>query len=576
MTVMHAMLGNAAVAALLALLALAVGARVPLTRRSARRVAVGTPEAVTPPSSAFRCPCCRPPGTHRLPIQRPAAVSCGLPLPHLPFPGRPGQRRGIRPCVGGTDRESGPLTRRSPCGLRARRVVRLAGPNLPLPASSQRAEDARPEVADAARRTPAGIDHPPAVKAATGIASPMLWGWGRSTVVLFPRSCWPARPRSRATRCWPTNRCTSCARPLVRARVHRHRPLLVAPAVWLARAGIEVAEEECCDAWVVGGFGFASAVRALLATVDFVAELRRPCFPPGACVRTAAPVTSTADWLGSSTPNGPALPWRVHDSKWRSWLRCWSSRCCRPRRQQPPNPRPPLSSPNTHGLRRPRPRRRRSRGSRAPGPPQRRPVVGSPWWRATTRSSSAGRTGRRKHSARADRSLWHSHRTSVKVPEARQARASGRASPPPARGAWCGRGMIGVAFWPRPASRPRRGRSRIRPTALVYWSWTLPAASRYASRRPWHRWPVGPSRGRRTASPVPPTAGLLRWRAARGWTRAAGSNAGRSRSGRRSPRTRWAARGRSASRPTAAYWSSAAGTSSRGGSSRTERSPSGS
>jgi hypothetical protein len=53
----------------------------------------------------------------------------------------------------------------------------------------------------------------------------------------------------------------------------------------LARAGIEAAEEECCDAWVVGGL-LASPRRyaeALLATIDFVAELRRPCLPPGAC-----------------------------------------------------------------------------------------------------------------------------------------------------------------------------------------------------------------------------------------------------------------------------------------------------
>src|SRR5205085_625859 len=57
------------------------------------------------------------------------------------------------------------------------------------------------------------------------------------------------------------------------------------PAVWLARAGIEVAEEECCDAWVVGGLAASprSYAEALLATVDFEAELRRPCLPPTAC-----------------------------------------------------------------------------------------------------------------------------------------------------------------------------------------------------------------------------------------------------------------------------------------------------
>src|SRR5439155_859256 len=56
------------------------------------------------------------------------------------------------------------------------------------------------------------------------------------------------------------------------------------PAVWLARRGIEAAEEECCDAWVVGGLAESPRryAEALLASVDFEAELRRPCLPPGA------------------------------------------------------------------------------------------------------------------------------------------------------------------------------------------------------------------------------------------------------------------------------------------------------
>src|SRR5207244_13306379 len=52
-----------------------------------------------------------------------------------------------------------------------------------------------------------------------------------------------------------------------------------------AGRGIEAAEDECCDGWV-GGVVAASPRRyadALLATVDFVAERRRPCLPPGAC-----------------------------------------------------------------------------------------------------------------------------------------------------------------------------------------------------------------------------------------------------------------------------------------------------
>ena len=125
------------------------------------------------------------------------------------------------------------------------------------------------------------------VKLATGIGSPMLWGWGSSAVVLFPRDLLP--------RLSPEARDTLLAHELSHflRRDHWVRVLeYVAtglywwhPAVWLARAGVETAEEECCDAWVVGGLAASPRryAEALLATVDFEAELRRPCLPPGAC-----------------------------------------------------------------------------------------------------------------------------------------------------------------------------------------------------------------------------------------------------------------------------------------------------
>src|SRR5205085_11140127 len=151
-----------------------------------------------------------------------------------------------------------------------------------------RAADAGPEVAAAARRIAAalGIDRPPAVKAAGGIGSPMLWGWGRNTVVLFPREL--------LARLAPEARDTLLAHELAHFLRRDHWVRVVEfiatglywwhPAVWLARAGIEVAEEECCDAWVVGGLSASPRryAEALLATVDFEAELRRPCLPPAA------------------------------------------------------------------------------------------------------------------------------------------------------------------------------------------------------------------------------------------------------------------------------------------------------
>jgi beta-lactamase regulating signal transducer with metallopeptidase domain len=152
-----------------------------------------------------------------------------------------------------------------------------------------RAEDAGPEVAKAAHgiARALGIARPPGVRAATGIGSPMLWGWGRGTVILFPREL--------LARLAPEARDTLLAHELAHflRRDHWVRVLeFVAtglywwhPAVWLARAGIEAAEEECCDAWVVGGLAASPRryAEALLATVDFVAERRRPCLPPGAC-----------------------------------------------------------------------------------------------------------------------------------------------------------------------------------------------------------------------------------------------------------------------------------------------------
>ncbi len=153
----------------------------------------------------------------------------------------------------------------------------------------RRAGAAGPEVAAAARRIAAalGIPCPPAVRVAAGIGSPMLWGLGGGTVVLFPREL--------LARLSPEARDTLLAHELAHflRRDHWVRVLeFVAtglywwhPAVWLARVEIEASEEECCDAWVVGGLAASPRryAEALLATVDYVAELRRPCLPPGAC-----------------------------------------------------------------------------------------------------------------------------------------------------------------------------------------------------------------------------------------------------------------------------------------------------
>ncbi|HEY7152666.1 MAG TPA: M56 family metallopeptidase, partial [Gemmataceae bacterium] len=293
MPVMHAMLGNAAVAAVLALLALAVGraCRSPAVRHLLWVLVLL--KLVTPP--LFHVPLAVLPASWAAPPAEPSPFIGGVPPP-LPFPpatpyASPAEASNRAPAwweryrVTGADHWTFAVWIAGSVGWfiwQGRRIVRFRR-------RVARAEDAGPEVAAAAHRIAKtlGASRPPTVKAATGIGSPMLWGWGRGTVILFPREL--------LARLAPEARDTLLAHELAHflRRDHWVRVLeFVAtglywwhPAVWLAQAKIEEAEEECCDAWVVGGL--ASSPRryaeALLATIDFVAELQRPCLPPGAC-----------------------------------------------------------------------------------------------------------------------------------------------------------------------------------------------------------------------------------------------------------------------------------------------------
>jgi beta-lactamase regulating signal transducer with metallopeptidase domain len=289
-TVVDAMLGNAAVAAVLALAAVAVGyfCRSPAVRHGAWVVVLL--KLVTPPLFAVPLPV--------LPAswgQQPAGPSAGNII--LPISAAPGTTASPAESV-----TSAPAwwERLRPSGAAQWAVVVWAAGTLGwfgwqgrrvlrFRRRVARAEDAPPEVDEAAGRIAAalGIARPPAVKVATGIGSPMLWGWGRDAVVLLPRDL--------LARLAPEARDTLLAHELAHflRRDHWVRVLEFFatglywwhPVVWLARAGIETAEEECCDAWVVGGLAASPRryAEALLATVDFEAELRRPRLPPGAC-----------------------------------------------------------------------------------------------------------------------------------------------------------------------------------------------------------------------------------------------------------------------------------------------------
>jgi beta-lactamase regulating signal transducer with metallopeptidase domain len=292
MAILHAMLGNAAVAAVLAVLALAAGrfCRSPAVRHLLWVLVLL--KLVTPP--LFHVPLAvLPEAWAEPPAEPPPHVCCVLqPLPSpAPPPESPANRMAHAPAWWerwrgvGVDEWVFAVWMAGAVGWfiwQGRRIVHFRR-------WVARAEDAGPEVAAATGRIAGvlGFSRPPAVKAATGIGSPMLWGWGRGTMVLFPREL--------LARLDPEARDTLLAHELAHflRRDHWVRVLeFVAtglywwhPAVWLARTGIEAAEEECCDAWVVGGL-LASPRRyaeALLATIDFIAEQQRPCLPPGAC-----------------------------------------------------------------------------------------------------------------------------------------------------------------------------------------------------------------------------------------------------------------------------------------------------
>mgnify|MGYP002622728899 CR=1 FL=1 len=121
-----------------------------------------------------------------------------------------------------------------------------------------------------------GLKRIPAVKFVTQPCSPMLWGLGRFTRIVFPEALW--RQLS------PPSREALLTHELAhyRRRDHWVRPLEILvtglfwwhPLVWLARREIEAAEEECCDSWVVRHSSVPprTYAEALLATVDYIAS----------------------------------------------------------------------------------------------------------------------------------------------------------------------------------------------------------------------------------------------------------------------------------------------------------------
>ncbi len=147
--------------------------------------------------------------------------------------------------------------------------------------------DAPDEIQSKARDTARqlGICFQPEVSMVPGPVSPMLWGVFCRPRVLLPASLW--------ARLSGEQQSTLLAHELahLRRRDHwtRRLELFVTalfwwnPIVWLAHREISVAEEECCDAWVVWLLPQTARdyAQALLETVDFLSETR-PALPPAA------------------------------------------------------------------------------------------------------------------------------------------------------------------------------------------------------------------------------------------------------------------------------------------------------
>ncbi len=152
-------------------------------------------------------------------------------------------------------------------GLSALRYSRRLALAIPAPAALQRRAD---ELAQAM-----GLAYRPPVLIVRDVISPMLWGIGRGTRLLFPVEL--------LARLTPESRETLIAHELAHFRRGDHWvrvfELIVSglywwnPVVWWARREIEIAEEECCDAWVIEQFPATPRcyAEALLETIDFLA-----------------------------------------------------------------------------------------------------------------------------------------------------------------------------------------------------------------------------------------------------------------------------------------------------------------
>jgi beta-lactamase regulating signal transducer with metallopeptidase domain len=159
-------------------------------------------------------------------------------------------------------------------GVRIRRFHQVLDYAWPAPAPMQL------EVHSIASRL--GLRQCPTVWLVPGRFSPLLWAVGGKARLIIPAGLLEFLR--------PDQQSALLAHELAHARRHDHwvRWLELGvtclywwhPVAWLARRELRLAEEECCDAWVVWALPNAAKAyaKALLQTVDFLDA--RPALPP--------------------------------------------------------------------------------------------------------------------------------------------------------------------------------------------------------------------------------------------------------------------------------------------------------
>ncbi|HEX5104636.1 MAG TPA: M56 family metallopeptidase [Pirellulaceae bacterium] len=131
-----------------------------------------------------------------------------------------------------------------------------------------------------------GLRCAPRVVVVEGVVSPMLWGLGSRTRLVFP-----AQLAERLSEAEIDSLLLHELAHFARGD-HWVRLLELAthvfywwhPVVWWSRREIEASEEQCCDAWVIQHQHGSrrSYAEALLTTIDFLCE-EQPALPPVAC-----------------------------------------------------------------------------------------------------------------------------------------------------------------------------------------------------------------------------------------------------------------------------------------------------